>query len=146
MRTATRPGRLRRAARTWANVQESVGGCHGLRAREYGPHVSRPLKSPVVLLLTMALSLAVSAPGADAASFKRCGTFPVYGGGKARYQAKGVSCRAAKKVLRSASLTLCFDNPIPGWKKQWRALPNGGRALTLTKGAKAIRTDACSPK
>ena len=57
-----------------------------------------------------------------------------------------MSCRAAKKVLRDAGITLCFDNQIPGWKKEWRALPNGGTALMLTKGAKAIKTNACSPK
>jgi hypothetical protein len=51
-----------------------------------------------------------------------------------------------KQVLRGASLTLCFDNQTPGWKKEWRPLAGGGRALTLTRGAKAIRTDACSPK
>jgi hypothetical protein len=49
-------------------------------------------------------------------------------------------------VLRTASMTLCFDNQIPGWTKAWRALPGGGRALTLKKGAKAIKTDACSPR
>jgi hypothetical protein len=43
-------------------------------------------------------------------------------------------------------LTHCFDNQIPGWKKEWRALPNGGRALTLKKRAEAIKTNACSPK
>jgi len=86
------------------------------------------------------------APSAEATSFKPCGSFKVYGGGKANYQAKGVSCRAAKKVLVGASMTLSFDNQIPGWKKEWRALPGGGRALTLKQGAKAIKTNACSPK
>ena len=104
------------------------------------------MKTSFLSLLAIASILALSAPAAHAASFKSCGTFKVYGAGKAKYQAKGVSCRAAKKVLRGASLTLCFDNQIPGWKKQWRALPNGGRALTLKKGAKAIKTNACSLK
>ena len=54
-----------------------------------------------------------------------------------------MSCNAAKKVLRDAGITLCFDNQIPGWTKQWRALPDGGTALMLTKGAKAIKTNAC---
>ena len=88
----------------------------------------------------------MSAPGAEAASFKRCGSFKIAGAGKAKYQAKGVSCRRAKQVLRGASLSLCFDNQIPGWKKEWRPLANGGKALTLKRGAKAIKTDACSPK
>lgn len=57
-----------------------------------------------------------------------------------------MSCRAAKKVLRDASLSLCFDNQIPGWTKEWRALPSGGKAVTLKKGAKAIKTTACSPR
>jgi hypothetical protein len=41
---------------------------------------------------------------------------------------------------------LCFDNPIPGWRKEWQVLPNGGKALTLKKRAKAIKTNACSPR
>jgi hypothetical protein len=48
--------------------------------------------------------------------------------------------------MASAEPQLCFDNQIPGWKKEWRALPGGGRALTLKKGAKAIKTNACSPR
>jgi hypothetical protein len=101
------------------------------------------MKTSFALLLALASAATISAPSAEAASFKACGSFQVYGG-KAKYQAKGVSCRAAKKVLRDASGTLCFDNQIPGWKKEWRALPSGGRALTLKKGAKAIKTNACS--
>ncbi len=104
------------------------------------------MKASFALLLALVSAAAISAPSAEAAAFKPCGSFQVYGGGKAKYQAKGVSCRAAKKVLRNASISLCFDNQIPGWKKEWRALPSGGRALTLKKGAKAIRTNACSPK
>ena len=104
------------------------------------------MKTSFALLLALASAVAIAAPTAEAASFKRCGSFQVDGGGKAKYQAKGVSCRAAKKVLRDASISLCFDNQIPGWKKEWRALPSGGRALTLKKGAKAIKTNACSPK
>jgi hypothetical protein len=104
------------------------------------------MKTSFALLLALASAAAISAPSAEAASFKSCGSFQVDGGGKAKYQAKGVSCRAAKKVLRDASTSLCFDNPIPGWKKEWRALPSGGRALTLKKGAKAIKTNACSPR
>ena len=105
------------------------------------------MKTSFLLLLAIASAVALCAPSiAHAAAFKSCGSFKVYGGGKAKYQAKGVSCRSAKKVLRGASLTLCFDNQIPGWKKEWRALPNGGKALTLKKGAKAIKTNACSPR
>lgn len=104
------------------------------------------MKTSFALLLALASAAAISAPSAEAVSFKPCGVFQVYGGGKAKYQAKGVSCRAAKKVLRNASVSLCFDNQIPGWKKEWRALPSGGTALTLKKGAKAIKTNACSPK
>ena len=104
------------------------------------------MKTSFALLLAVASALAIAAPSAEAASFKRCGSFQVDGVGKATYQAKGVSCRAAKKVLREASISLCFDNQIPGWKKEWRALSNGGKALTLTKGAKAIKTNACSPR
>ena len=104
------------------------------------------MKTSIALLLALASAAAISAPSAEAALFKACGSFQVYDGGKAKYQAKGVSCRAAKEVLVDASMTLCFDNQIPGWKKEWRALPSGGRALTLTKGAKAIKTNACSPK
>jgi hypothetical protein len=101
------------------------------------------MKTFLAVLLALTPAAAISAPSAEAASFKPCGSFQVYGG-KANYQAKGVSCRAAKKVLRDASMTLCFDNQIPGWKKEWRGLPNGGKALTLKKGAKAIKTNACS--
>lgn len=97
------------------------------------------------LVLSLAAAAALSAPSAHAASFEPCGTFKIYGS-KAKYQAKGVSCRAAKKVLVGASMTLCFDNQIAGWRKEWRALPNGGKALTLKKGAKAIKTNACSPR
>ena len=104
------------------------------------------MKTSVALLLALASAATISAPSAAAASFEPCGSFQVYGGGKAKYQAKGVSCSAAKKVLRDASLSLCFDNQIPGWKKEWRALPGGGKALTLKKGAKAIKTNACSPR
>lgn len=104
------------------------------------------MKTSFLLVLAIASAVALSAPAAEAASLRSCGSFKLYGGGKAKYQAKGVSCRAAKKVLRGASLTLCFDNQIPGWKKEWRALPNGGKALTLKKGAKAIKTNACSPR
>jgi hypothetical protein len=104
------------------------------------------MKTSFLVLLALASTLALCAPAAHAASFKSCGSFKLDGGGRAKYQAKGVACRKAKKVLRDASLTLCFDNQIPGWKKQWRALPNGGKALTLKKGAKAIKTNACSPK
>jgi hypothetical protein len=104
------------------------------------------MKTSFALLLALASAAAISAPGAAAASFKPCGTFQVYGAEKANYQAKGVTCRAAKTVLRDASMSLCFDNQIPGWKKEWRALPSGGRALTLKKGAKAIKTNACSPR
>ena len=57
-----------------------------------------------------------------------------------------MSCRRAKKVLRDASVTLCFDNQILGWKKEWRPLAGGGKALTLKSGAKAIKTNACSPR
>ncbi|MBA2346761.1 MAG: hypothetical protein H0V81_00560 [Solirubrobacterales bacterium] len=99
----------------------------------------------LTLLFVLMVTAAVHAPGADAASFKRCGSFSS-SGVKATYQAKNLSCLAAKKVLRSASTTLCFDNQIRGWKKVWRTLPNGGRALTLTRSAKAIKTNACSPK
>jgi hypothetical protein len=104
------------------------------------------MKASFSLLLVLASAAAISAPSAEAASFKACGSFQVSGGARAKYQAKGVSCRAAKKVLRNASVSLCFDNQIPGWKKEWRALPDGGRALTLKKGAKAIKTNACSPR
>ena len=104
------------------------------------------MKTSFLLLLAIASALALSAPVAQAASFKACGSFKVDGVGKAKYKAKGVACRTAKKVLRDASITLCFDNQIPGWKKEWRALANGGKALTLKKGAKAIKTNACSPK
>jgi hypothetical protein len=103
-------------------------------------------KTSLALLLALLSAAAMSAPGAAAAEFKPCGSFPVYGGGKAKFQAKGVTCRNAKKVLQDASLTLCFDNVIPGWRKEWRALPNGGKALTLKKRAKAIKTNACSPR
>lgn len=102
------------------------------------------MRTLCALLLTLATAAAIFAPSAGAASFKPCGSFQVYGGGKAKYQAKGVACRAAKKVLRDASISLCFDNQIPGWKKEWRALPSGGKALTLKKGSKAIKTNACS--
>lgn len=104
------------------------------------------VKTSFALLLALSSAAAISVPSAEAASFKPCGSFQSYGGGKAKYQAKGVSCRAARKVLVDASLTLCFDNQIPGWKKEWRALPSGGKALTLKRGAKAIKTSACSPK
>ena len=104
------------------------------------------MKTSFLLLLAIASAVAFSGPVAEAASFKSCGSFTSSGTGKAKYQAKGVSCRRAKKVLRGAALTLCFDNQIPGWKKEWRALPNGGKALTLKKGAKAIKTNACSPR
>jgi len=104
------------------------------------------MKTSCALLLALVAAAAISAPSAEAASFKSCGSFQVSGGARAKYQVKGVSCRAAKKVLRNASMSLCFDNQIPGWKKEWRALSNGGRALTLKKGAKAIKTNACSPK
>jgi len=104
------------------------------------------MKRSLAVLLAVASAAAISAPGAEAASFKRCGTFQTAGTGKATYQAKGVSCRRAKKVLRNASMTLCFDNQIPGWKKEWRGLTNGGKALTLKNGAKAIKTNACSPR
>jgi hypothetical protein len=105
------------------------------------------MKTAIALLLALASAAAFSAPGAEAAAFKSCGSVRIDGAGKATYRVKGgVSCRAAKKVLRDAAITLCFDNQIPGWEKQWRALPNGGKALTLTKGAKAIKTNACSPK
>jgi hypothetical protein len=46
----------------------------------------------------------------------------------------------------SHAITLCFDNEIPGWRKEWRVLPSGGQALTLKKRAKAIKTNACSPR
>jgi hypothetical protein len=104
------------------------------------------MKTSFALLLAVASIAAIPAPGAEAAAFKPCGSFKVSGGGKAKYQSKGVSCRAAKKVLVGASMTLCFDNQIPSWRKEWRALPTGGRALTLKKGAKAIKTNACSPR
>lgn len=84
--------------------------------------------------------------GHGRSSFKRCGSVQIDGTGKAKYRAKGVSCRRAKQVLRGASLGLCFDNQIPGWKREWRPLASGGRALTLKRGAKAIKTDACSPR
>src|SRR5689334_17020240 len=102
------------------------------------------MKASFALVIALAAAVAFPAPG-QAASFKSCGTFQVAGSGKAKYQAKGVSCRAAKRVLRGAGMTLCFDNAIPGWKKEWRGLYTGGRALTLKKGAKAIKTNACSP-
>ena len=104
------------------------------------------MKTSIALLLALASAALISAPSAEAATFKSCGSFRVDGVGRATYKAKGVSCRSAKKVLRDASITLCFDNQIPGWTKEWRALPNGGKALTLKKGAKAIKTNACSPK
>jgi hypothetical protein len=88
----------------------------------------------------------IAAPSAGAATFKSCGSLTIPGTGKATYKAKGLKCAAAKKVLQNAGLGLCFDNAIPGWKKEWRALPSGGRELTLKQGAKAIRTNACSPK
>jgi hypothetical protein len=104
------------------------------------------MKTSFLVLLVIASSLTIAAPAASAASFKSCGSFKMDGGGKAKYQAKGISCRKAKSVLRGAGMTLCFDNQISGWKKQWRALPNGGKALTLKKSAKAIKTNACSPR
>ena len=104
------------------------------------------MRRSLAVLLAVASTAAISAPGAEAASFKRCGSLQIAGVGKAKYQAKGVTCRRAKKVLRDASISLCFDNQIPGWKKEWRPLANGGKALTLKKGAKAIRTNACSPR
>jgi hypothetical protein len=103
-------------------------------------------KTSLALLLALVSAAALAAPGAGAATFKGCGKFTPYGGGKANFQVKNVSCRTAKKVLQDASLTLCFDNVIPGWRKEWRALPNGGQALTLKKRAKAIKTNACSPR
>ena len=104
------------------------------------------MRRSLAILLAVASAAAISAPGAEAASFKRCGSLQIAGVGKAKYQAKGVTCRRAKKVLRDASISLCFDNQIPGWKKEWRPLANGGKTLTLKKGAKAIRTNACSPR
>ncbi len=102
------------------------------------------MKTAFALLLALTSVAAFSAPGAEGAAFKSCGSVKIDDVGKATYRVKGgVSCRAAKKVLRDAAITLCFDNQIPGWKKEWRGLPNGGTALTLTKGAKAIKTNAC---
>ena len=83
---------------------------------------------------------ALPASGAEAASLRSCGKYD-----GERYQAKNLSCKAAKKVLAGAGLTLCFDNEIPGWRKVWKPLPSGGRALSLEKGAKVIKTSACSP-
>lgn len=97
-----------------------------------------------LLVLAAAAALLAAPSAAGAASFKRCGTLKIQYLGTAKYAAKGVSCRAAKKVLRTASTSLCFDNRIPGWKKEWHRLPDGRRALMLTKGAKAIKTDACA--
>jgi hypothetical protein len=45
------------------------------------------MKTSLALLLTLASAAAMSAPTAEAASFKPCGSFQVYGGGKAKYQA-----------------------------------------------------------
>jgi hypothetical protein len=104
------------------------------------------MKTSLALLLALVAAAALSAPSAVAAEFKPCGSFEVYGGDRAKFQVKGVKCRTARKVLTDASLALCFDNVIPGWRKEWRALPNGGKALTLKKRAKAIKTNACSPK
>jgi hypothetical protein len=102
------------------------------------------MRTLCAILLTLATAAAIFAPSAGAASFKPCGSVQLDGTGKAKYRAKGVSCRAAKKVLRDASLSLCFDNQIPGWKKEWRAGPGGTKTgLTLKKGAKAIKTNAC---
>ena len=103
------------------------------------------MKTTFVLLLVLAAA-ALSAPGAEAASFKSCGSVQIDSVGKAGVRAKVVSCKAARKVIRDAGITLCFDNQIPGWTKEWRPLANGGKALTLKKGAKAIKTNACSPK
>lgn len=102
------------------------------------------MKTPLALVLALALAASIAGP-AQAATYKRCGSVSLEYMGKSKYQAKGVSCAKAKTVLRGAGMTLCFDNQITGWTKVWRALPDGGKALTLKKGAKGIKTNACSP-
>lgn len=94
------------------------------------------------VLLAAGAAVLLSAAPAGAAAAKRCGTFagPV---GKAKYSAKNVSCKAARKVLTQDAMGLCFDNQVPGWKKEWRPTSSGGRTLTLRKGAKVIKTNAC---
>jgi hypothetical protein len=103
------------------------------------------MKTSLAIVLVAALAVGIAGP-AQAATYKRCGSVTLEGTGKAKYQAKGVTCTKARKVLRGAGLTLCFDNQITGWTKVWRALPDGGRALTLKRGAKGIKTNACSPR
>ena len=103
------------------------------------------MKTPLAILLALALAVGIAGP-APAATYKRCGSVTIEGTGKAKVQAKGVTCTKAKRVLRGAGMTLCFDNQITGWTKVWRALPDGGRALMLKRGAKGIKTNACSPK
>ncbi len=95
-------------------------------------------------LVALVLMFLVSAGDAQAASFKRCGSFN-YEGRKASIQAKKVSCTKAKKVLQSAGAGLCFDNTMPGWKKEFISKPFG-TLVQLTSGAKVIRSNACSPR
>lgn len=97
------------------------------------------------VLAVAAAAAALAAVPAEGLAAKRCGSFATLGG-KASYSAKQVSCKAAKRVLVNAGDTLCFDNQVPGWEKRWKALPGGGRALSLHKGAKVIKTNACSPR
>jgi hypothetical protein len=100
------------------------------------------MKTFSVLSVTVALTLLGAVPGAHAASFKSCGTVNSVPGGPAKYSVKGVTCKKARKILKRANFTLCFDNTIPNWEKVFTDVP-GGRMLTLKNGAKAIKTNGC---
>lgn len=74
-----------------------------------------------MLLVALAASLAVAAPGAapSTAAPKKCGDVIVeIGAGADRIRAEGVSCRTARRIAR----TYYKDHEVEGWRCRERRL------------------------
>jgi len=100
------------------------------------------------VLLTVSASLAAQPPNAAAAVFKRCKPVKVQFGpvGVANVSQRNTSCTFARDfVRRNRGGGICDSTTttMRGWRKTYTQVGEAS-TLTLRKGTKAIRTDACS--
>ena len=105
----------------------------------------------VTSLLTL-LAVAATFPGVSSSvastSFKRCAPVKVQfgGGGVASVSQRNTSCVFARDfVRRNPDGGICDSRTttMRGWRKTYTSVGESS-TLTLRKGAKAIRTNACS--
>ena len=117
----------------------------------YGRSIIVRMRIRVVTSLLTLLAVAATFPGvsssAASTSFKRCAPVKVQLGiGVATVSQRNTSCVFARDfVRRNPDQGICDSGTttVRGWRKTYTNVGESS-TLTLRKGAKAIRTNACS--